>query len=118
MCQACLAGRCIAAAAACGLDPSSSSLTRRICASAEQRCSALVWLPGSVKESLPCLLRAANAWHGAPAHPTPSSARDIIKPRPTLPPRCAGKYTIFGQVIDGMEVLDRMEKVGGCCSLC
>jgi cyclophilin family peptidyl-prolyl cis-trans isomerase len=23
----------------------------------------------------------------------------------------AGKYTIFGQVIDGMDVLDRMEKV-------
>lgn len=22
-----------------------------------------------------------------------------------------GKYTVFGQVIDGMEVLDRMEKV-------
>ena len=22
----------------------------------------------------------------------------------------AGKYTIFGQVIDGMEVLDKMEK--------
>lgn len=28
--------------------------------------------------------------------------------QPVLP---AGKYTIFGQVIDGMEVLDRMEKV-------
>ena len=24
---------------------------------------------------------------------------------------CAGKYTVFGQVIDGMEVLDRMEKL-------
>lgn len=23
----------------------------------------------------------------------------------------AGKYTVFGQVIDGMDVLDRMEKV-------
>jgi cyclophilin family peptidyl-prolyl cis-trans isomerase len=24
---------------------------------------------------------------------------------------CAGKYTVFGHVIDGMDVLDRMEKV-------
>jgi peptidyl-prolyl cis-trans isomerase-like 3 len=24
---------------------------------------------------------------------------------------CAGKYTIFAHVIDGMEVLDKMEKV-------
>ena len=23
----------------------------------------------------------------------------------------AGKYTVFGQIIDGLEVLDRMEKV-------
>jgi peptidyl-prolyl cis-trans isomerase-like 3 len=25
--------------------------------------------------------------------------------------RCAGKYTIFAHVIDGMDVLDKMEKV-------
>ncbi len=38
----------------------------------------------------------------------------VMAPYAPPPPLCtspAGKYTIFGQVIDGMEVLDRMEKV-------
>ena len=57
---------------------------------------------------------------GSPTHSTPPA---LIKQPPHAPqpaiglplPPCsfcppAGKYTIVGQVIDGMEVLDRMEK--------
>lgn len=28
-----------------------------------------------------------------------------------MPLLCTGKYTVFGQVIDGLDVLDKMERV-------
>lgn len=39
-----------------------------------------------------------------------SAADHHAAPAPRI---TAGKYTVFGQVIDGMEVLDKMEKVSG-----
>ena len=34
-----------------------------------------------------------------------------MTPYLTMPCPIAGKYTIFGQVIDGMDVLDKIEKI-------
>lgn len=52
------------------------------------------------RRALYCPAQAALA-AGRPTH-SPCSVRSLFCP--------AGKYTIFGQVIDGLEVLDRMEK--------